>query len=98
MMLLRPQKAETKEQSKVFDKEKIVLVKEITKLSEYKELKLEEERMQRLLRKKELKKAKQKINNEKQGKIVENKKLAPENGPSACVKNDVSLMVKRSLI
>ena len=76
---LKTSKAEDKEQQKDFDKKRIEVGKEITKLSELRKLKLEEEREQRIFKKKELKKAKQRIRSEKQEKNVEQKIVIIEN-------------------
>ena len=65
------------------------------KLSEFKKVKLKEEREQKLLKKKEFKKAKQRIKCEKQEKIVEEKKVTTENDSSEAIIDDVLLIVKK---
>ena len=89
---LKSAKADVKDQSKQFDKKKLELENKIVELSEYRRLKLAEEREVKLKNKKELKKERQKEKRELQQTNVEKNvdKTEPESKPadnSACQDN-----------
>ena len=70
-LALRASKAENKEKNEEFAKKKVDLEKIVTELNDYKKAKLAEERKQMLKKRKEIKRANQKLEKEKIISIAE---------------------------